>query len=225
MDISKLPEKLNEAILSENYEHLKKIDKTKLLKENFLGAVGCIPVIGSWVTGLAGSIMNYCDSALFRKIFVFIYELKDTTKKERLKFVKEVEETAEDVAGNVLCEMINRMDNINKAIFTANLVKARINDDISIEDFFRLSAVCERIPYSDFRYLKQFEDEAMIDGGVTEILYASGALIQRTIGDDENKYTLSIIGRKLLKFGLSSDVNLEVKNVTFIPSMEFGEID
>ena len=207
------------------YSHLKKIDKTKLLKENFLGAVGCIPVIGSWVTGLAGSIMNYCDSALFRKIFVFIYELKDTTKKERLKFVKEVEETAEDVAGNVLCEMINRMDNINKAIFTANLVKARINDDISIEDFFRLSAVCERIPYSDFRYLKQFEDEAMIDGGVTEILYASGALIQRTIGDDENKYTLSIIGRKLLKFGLSSDVNLEVKNVTFIPSMEFGEID
>lgn len=223
MDSSKIPIKLNEAMLAEDYNQLKKADRNKLFKDNILGAVGCIPIIGAWVSGAASGTLSYSDSALFRKIFAFIYGLKDTTLEQRSKFIEEVESTAKDVAGNVLSEMINRMDNINKATFMANLVKAKMNGEISIEDFFRLSAVCERIPYADLCYLKQFEKEAMIDGGVTEILYASGALIQCTISDDENKYTLSVSGRKLLKYGLFSDVNLEIKNATQMPNMDWGE--
>lgn len=165
MDSSQLPIKLNKAMLAENYEQLKKADKFKLLNDNLMGAIGCIPYVGALLAGAVGGAMSYSDAALFRKIFAFIYELKDTTQKERAKFIDEVEKTAADVAGNVLSEMINRMDNINKATVMANLVKAKMNGEISIEDFFRLSAVCERIPYADLRYLKQFEDEAMIDGG------------------------------------------------------------
>ena len=225
MDSTQLPIKLNEALLAENYDQLKKTDKSKFIKDNLIGLVGCIPAIGAWMSSAISGGFSYSDAALFRKIVAFIYELKDTTQSERSKFIKEIEETAEDIAGNVLCEMINRMDNINKAAVIANLTKARIKGEISIEEFFRLSVVCERIPYTDFRFLKEFEEEAMIDGGVTEILYASGALIQRTIDDEENHYTLSSSGRKLLKYGLSSEVNLEVKNATLIPAMGGEDID
>lgn len=225
MDSSQIPIKLNDALLSDQYEQLAKIDKAKLVNDNLLGIVGCIPVIGAWVASAISGGFSYSDAVLFRKIVAFIFELKDTTKSDRSKFIKEIEESAKDVAGNVLCEMINRMDNINKAFVMANLMKARIRGEISIEEFFRLSVVCERIPYTDFRFLKEFEGEAMIDGGVTEILYASGALIQRTIDDEENHYTLSSSGRKLLKYGLSSEVNLEVKNATFIPTIGIEDID
>lgn len=225
MDSTQLPIKLNEALLAENYDQLKKTDKSKFIKDNLIGLVGCIPAIGAWMSSAISGGISYSDAALFRKIYAFVYELKDTSHDERSKFINEIEDKANDTAGSVLCEMINRMDNINKAMVLANLTKARINGEISIEDFFRLAVVCERIPYTDFCFLKDFEEEAMIDGGVTEILYASGTLIQRTIDDEENHYTLSSSGRKLLKYGLSSEVNLEVKNATFIPDIGIEDID
>lgn len=212
-------------MLTENYDNLRKADKGKCLNDNLLGMIGCIPVVGAWISAGIESSFSYSDAALFRKVFAFIYGIKDTSVEERKAFVEEVESTAKDVSGNVICDMINRLDNINKAEILANLMKAKMNGDIDIADFFRLSAVCERIPYSDLQHLKQFEDEDCIDGGVTELLYSSGALLQRTIGEDSNTYTLSALGRKLLKYGLLYNVNLDTKNATLIPSLGIEDID
>lgn len=121
--------------------------------------------------------------------------------------------------------MINRLDNINKAEILANLMKAKINGEIDISDFFRLASICERIPYTDFQYLQRFENEDCIEGGVTELLYSSGALIQKTIGGEQNQYTLSTVGRKLVKFGMLAEVSLAAKNATYIPSLGLADID
>lgn len=52
--------------------------------------------------------------------------------------------------------MIYCLDNINKQKNLANLTKARINGQISIEDFFRLSNMLERIPYVDLESLHNY---------------------------------------------------------------------
>lgn len=225
VDISEFPVKLRQALLTKDYNNLLKANKTKCLNDNLLGMIGCIPVVGAWLSAGIESGFSYSDAALFRKVFAFIYGIKDTSVEEREAFVREVETTANDVSGNVICDMINRLDNINKSEILANLMKARISGDIDIADFFRLSAVCERIPYPDLQHLKLFEDENYIGGGVTELLYSSGALLQRTIGENSNTYTLSASGRKLLKYGLLYDVNLNAKNATLIPSLGIEDID
>lgn len=150
-----------------------------MIRDSGIGLINLFPVIGGFANSVIQSGISYSDSRLFRNCIRFIYEIKETTQRERDKFINEVEEKADDNAGNVLCDILNRIDNINKAVLIANLMKARINinNDISIDDFFRLSTMCDRIPYTDFKSLDLFVDENFIDGGVTEILYSAGALI------------------------------------------------
>lgn len=59
----------------------------------------------------------------------------------------------------------------------------------------------------------------------TDTLYASGALILKTLDESHKGYTLSASGRKLLKFGLNQDVKQEVKNATTIPSLGWYDTD
>jgi len=226
MDSLDIPVKFNKALLAFDYEQLKKVDKKKCLRANLLGLIGCIPYLGSAITEGIASVISYRDAALFRKMFVFLYDLKETTPEEREKFANEIEKSANDSAGNVVCDMIERLDNINKADILANFVRARINGEIDIAQFFRLSAAIERIPYPDFNFLKRFEEEDYIEGGVTETLYASGALILATIDADGNTYTLSALGQKILKYGLLyDDVRVDAKNATSIPTIGMEDID
>lgn len=225
MDNSELPLKLDKALRAENYKDLKKNDRKKIARDNILGMIGCIPVIGAWVSATVGSGLSFSDVSLFRKIYAYIYEIKETTQEQRIKFFDEIEARVNDASGHVICDMINRLDNIYKAEVLANLTKAKINGEISIDEFFRLSAIVEKIPYTDFQYLPRFENAGYDDNGITDILYSSGALIIKTLDEDRNGYTLSSSGRKLLKYGLNHDVKQDVKNATTIPSLGWYDAD
>lgn len=134
--------------------------------------------------------------------------------------MSEVEEKANDYSGSVIAGLIDRIDNINKAVIIANLIKARIEDYIDIEDFFRLSNVVERIPYTDFKYLKDFEKDLYLKGGITEMLYSTGVLLQTLISGDANEgnlYCLSDLGEKLVVYGLHVQLNIEKSYGTSLP--------
>ena len=93
------------------------------------------------------AITDYKEREFFRKYTCYLYELIDTTPEERHKFCQEIQEKAEDFSGNVIMGMVDRLDNINKETVFARLSVARIQGFISIEDFFRLHTLLERIPY------------------------------------------------------------------------------
>ena len=117
--------------------------------------------------------------------------------------MNEVEKNANDFSGSVITNLINKTDNINKATVLANLIKSRVNNDITIHDFFRLSSMLERIPYIDLNELEKYQNAYYDKSGDTELLYATGALKLDTIdAQDENLYILSELGQKLLKHGL-----------------------
>lgn len=78
--------------------------------------------------------------------------------------------------------------------------------NISIEDFFRLSSVLERIPYVDLQLLPSYQDEFYDESGDTELLFSTGVLRQAYLGEDGDKYILSPLGIKLLKFGVNVDI-------------------
>lgn len=217
--IDQLPLVLKDCLQYSDYSQIKEIEQKKLARDAGIGIINLFPVIGGFANSLIQSGISYSDSRLFRNCIRFIYEIKETTLEEREKFIKEVEQKSCDNAGNVICDILNRIDNINKAEVIANLMKAKIKNDIDIEDFFRLSAICDRIPYTDFKFLHLFVEDNFIDGGVTELLYSAGVLLLKSVGNDQiNKYILSVAGRKLLKFGLNIEVNTSIENKTDVIS-------
>ena len=100
--------------------------------------------------------------------------------------------------------MIDRLDNINKGFVLANLIEARAKSEITMDDFFRLASMLERIPFPDLNKLVLFATEPHYEpSGITELLYASGALIERVLeGGADTKYMLSELGIKMARHGL-----------------------
>jgi len=166
-------------------------------------------VVGA-IESEAQAISDYKESEFFRKYAYYLYELVDTTPDERHKFCQEIQEKAEDFSGNVILGMVDRLDNINKETILARLTIAKIHKFISIEDFFRLSSMLERIPYIDLKELPRYRVPFYDESGDTELLYSTGALILQTLdANGSNKYILSVLGEKLLLWGFG--INLEME--------------
>lgn len=163
-------------------------------------------------------IENYKVSEFFRKFTVFALEMTDVTTEERVKFSEEIQQKADDYAGNVLMGMIDRLDYIQKEQVLACLIKARIHQLISIEDFFRLSSMLERIPYVDLEHLGNYHEGYYDESGDSELLYSTGALQLASIDKDKgNKYVLSLLGEKLMLFGLQKPVKTNRTKGTSLP--------
>lgn len=155
-------------------------------------------------------VVDYRESDFFRKYYSYLYELADTTPEQRHRFSEEVQDKAEDFSGNVILGIVDRMDNIHKEKVLAKLTIARINGWITIEEFFRLSSMLERIPYVDLKMLPYYKDPYYDESGDTELLFATGSLNQHTIDvNAPSKYVLSTLGEKLLCFGLGIKVEMD----------------
>lgn len=182
--------------------------------------IGQICAIVNLIPGLGGAIAqeiqstinavsNYKAAEFLRKLTCFVCNLGEMTDEQRQQFVDEIEQVAEDNAGNVILGIVDRLDSIHKQRILANLVKAKGLDFISVQDFFRLSSALERIPYVDIEQLPNYCKDYYDPNGDTELLFASGVLVQTLADIEGNKYRLSALGVKLMTFGLQ--VNVEVK--------------
>lgn len=186
--------------------------KANTVKEQILAVVKllCKDYLGAAESELQ-VIMNYKDSEFFRKYACYLLGLKDTTVEERHQFSEDIQQKAEDGAGNVIINMVDRLDNINKETVFAKLTVARIHGSISVEDFFRLHSLLERIPYVDLKLLPRYKDPYYDESGDTELLFATGALEIETIDSKggSNKYKLSRLGELLLRWGFNIHLELE----------------
>ena len=182
---------------------------SSFLWAQIMAGANLIPIFGGAIAQEIQNIQNYKDSEFFRKYVAYIYEMRDTTPEERSRFIEEIQEKANDNPGNVLSGMIDRMDNINKEGILARLSTARIHGFISIVDFFRLSYILERIPYVDIEQLEMYKEDYYDPNGDTELLFASGVLVQTLADIEGNKYRLSPLGVKLMTFGLQIPIKID----------------
>lgn len=202
---------IRDTMTAKDLKSIEKNDTRKGMKHGLTRLLNIIPWAGGVAAGEIELAFDIRDANFFRNYIAYLYGLNDTTEEQRQKFLEEVEKTAEDYSGNVIAGMISRIDNINKGEILSNLTKAKISGAITIEDFFRIWNAVERIPYSDFKYLPAFQEDNYIEGGVTEILYASGVIFQSIVGA-ETKFRLSPIGVNLLVYGLHQQVTISADN-------------
>lgn len=183
--------------------------------EQLKAIVNLIPTLGGALAQEIQVFQDYKESEFFRKYTAFILGVVATTEKELEKFAEEVAKKANDAAGNVIAGMVDRLDNINKEVILANLTKARIDEMISIENFFRLASVLERVPYIDLAKLPSYQTPYYDEDGDTELLNSTGVLRPVHLSEEGDTYTLSPLGIKLLSFGLKINVReLNVKGTS-----------
>jgi hypothetical protein len=202
----------NLAVKKPWYKHINWIDQ-------LCATVNLIPSVGDSIAGEIKAITdvaaNYQASEFLRKFTTFIYELGDFGDNERILFLKELEESAQDASGNVMLSIIDRLDNIHKQKMLANLVRAKGEGKITIEEFFRLESVLQRIPYVDLKQLPLYQTEYYDDNGDSELLYSTGVLRPAVYHQDGDKYVLSPLGVNLMKYGLWLSIEMPQIKGTF----------
>lgn len=209
-----LPVVVKDILESTDLKKIKKVDLNNIGKEALIEAFNCIPVWGGVVASILQIVRSnretYVEMEFYRKLLALIYGIKELKSKDIKSFMDEVENNAKDFSGSVITHLVNKIDNVNKASILANLIKSRVNNEISIHDFFRLSSMLDRIPYIDLNELEKYQKAYYDDSGDTELLYATGALKLDTIdAQEENLYILSELGRKLLKYGMLRSANVD----------------
>lgn len=171
-------------------------------------AVNGVPVVGM-LNGVYKIYKNVQAYRLAKKVYLFLYHTKEIDAEKKRKFVEEYIESNQEDGIDALLSVIDQLDNQNKVGIMTNLLKAKVDEVITIYEFNRLVACLRRIPYSDILKLKDYVDH-YYEPGVTEVLYAAGVLYlsHEDFEEDTNKYKLNYNGAHLLKYGLKVDVEI-----------------
>ena len=194
-----------ESMLFENLPQLPEEFDLDLIGGDIWDALlGAIPVLKYIKVG-KDVYVSITDKLFAKKLICFLYGLKEIPVRKREKFIKELRKSGE-ATGELILSIIDRLDHQSKTAILANLCIARIEEQISIEDFFRLVSMLERIPYVDLNRLEDYK-EKFYEPGASEMLYSAGAVRQVVIdAAGDSQYQLTKLGLKMLRFGLQRNV-------------------
>ncbi len=188
-----------------------------ILKE---GVLKEIPVFGT-IYKLSNIALAIKQHFFIKKVYKFLFEIKDVDPIKRKKFIEDLENTGEK-AGEALLLLIDRIDSIKKPKLIANLFKARVEEKISIEKFLRFSMIIERAFLYDLQKLPSFQVNEMHSEDVVISLVSLGLLLQPNnqivLLEDEgsdriyekipdgyianSEVTITKIGKELIEYGL-----------------------
>lgn len=165
-----------------------------------------VPVIGLLVSGYK-TVVNIKDFHLARKVYRFLYNLQDTTPKERQKFSKKYCESNQENTSLALLNVLDQLNNGNMVPIICNLIKAVIYEHITIHQFNRLIVAMQRTAFTDLLQLPKYEEE-YDEEGLSDSLLASGLIYQSVYdggdldtGESENLFRINNNGYLLLKYG------------------------
>lgn len=209
-DLGQLSGDISEAVIDS-------ILKDGLLKE--------IPIIGT-VVGLFKVGISFRDRNYLKKIYKFLFELKDISQKDREEFSKSISASSKKVNDffEKLLYLIDRLDDIEKAEIVGKLFSSLIKEKIKVDDFLRIASMIDKafigdLKYLDFRYgddkkmtkeerLQYFRniDESLIKTSlINEGLLDLEEIPRQTTHGGSTKptkrYKLSKMGDLLIKFG------------------------
>ncbi len=182
------------------------------------GALDGVPILGI-LNGIYKVGKNIQALRLCKKVTKFLYDTLSISQKDKDKFIKEFAETNKEKGAELLLSVIDKIDNINKIKYLANLMKARVNEEISIENFVRLCLVVEKLPYVDFCNLEKYKQDYS-EVGTDDILLSAGVIYNSVIdANDGDKYKLNYIGKLLLRYGMGKDIDVNAPMPVSMPNM------
>lgn len=182
-----------------------------------------IPVLGLLVSGTK-TVANIRSFVLANKVFKFFYGIKDVPIEKRRKFAEEYCQANREDTAVALLSVLDRLSNQNYVPIICRLMKAKMDEEITLLDFNRCVLALERTSYTDLDKLSFF-DVDYYEEGVAESFESAG-LVYLSVIDPRNllggpKMRLSRTGRIILKFGQEYSIDIDAPRTTRIIS-DFG---
>lgn len=180
------------------------------------GALDSIPILGL-LKGAYTLTKNIQTRRLCKKIVKFLYDSENISQQDKDCFIKEYTDVNKERGAEVLLSVLDRLDNVNKVDVLANLMEAKVKEEISIIDFVRLSQIIERLPYVDLQNLIKYEED-YTETGTDDSLLAAGVIYESIMDlQNDSKYRLNYLGQILVKFGLYENIEITQSGVRSMP--------
>lgn len=121
------------------------------------GAYKDIPIFNTIISVCKIGI-SISDHRLMSKISKFIYRLSDVSVEERSKTLNELEndEKYRRKIGEFLLEILDKVESEKKPEILAKIFKAKAQNTITVEMFYRLCKVAESVSLIDLPELRRF---------------------------------------------------------------------
>jgi hypothetical protein len=205
-----LIETLRSSELSEIIEDIGELGLDQALQDGILRDV---PIV-KWVLGIGKTAVAVRDYFLIRKIFRFFRSLSEVEPEERLKILGKIEsdEEYQRRVGEIIVMLLDRYDHLDKAYLMAKVFCAYGREQISLDEFLRISTSIDRAFIIDLNDLLDYFAADEIDISVKRTtrrakrnLYTSDFSDFYVLTDEEFKrsglqypqvYHFSSLGRK-----------------------------
>ena len=192
------------------------------------GVFDDMPVFGLFVK--ACNVLSDIQAYRFcKKIYKFLFYTQDFDRKTMNSFWEEYSVANKENGYEMMLSVLDKVDNINKVEVMANLLKAKLDGKLSIDNFIRLTSSLHIVPYVDLRRLPDYLESISIRHD-TYMLLAAGLLYQSAIGVDgvgqekSSLYQLNDNGLLFVQYGLCIDISSYVKSEAPIQSLTAEEI-
>lgn len=127
------------------------------------GILKDLPIVGTLV-GIWKAGISIKDAIFFRKLQAFLTGLADVPPVERARIISLLNnQDATESAGEKLLTLLERIDSVQKAHLLGESFKLLAADTISIEEFWRVSFILDRLPLSDIQALKEWSQTDLND--------------------------------------------------------------
>lgn len=180
------------------------------------GFIDKIPIL-RWVVKTHDAVEDFRHLVFCKKIYRFLVHTSRYSKTQLAEFFDEYSNANQENGYESMLLVLERLDNYKKVDVMANLLKAKLDGDLSIDNFIRLTSSLQIAPYVDLQRLPDYMNSIGTRHD-TYMLLAAGLLYNSAIGVDEvgaensNHYQLNDNGLLFVKFGLRHDVSGFKKN-------------
>ncbi len=188
-----------------------------------------VPVFGFFVK--ACNVVSDIQAYRFcKKIYRFVFLTQDFDRAKMDTFWHEYATVNKENSYEMMLTVLDKVDNLYKVDVMARLLKSKLDGEISIENFIRLTTSLQMVPFVDLKYLPDYIQNVSVRYD-TYMLLSAGLLYNTSIGvdgvgsKDANQYQLNDNGVLFVKYGLGVDVRKYVKSPAPISFGDDDDID
>ncbi len=137
-----------------------------------------IPII-STIIGIAKTTLSIKERILLVKITKFLTVISQIPENERTEFANRIDEDSKERRniGEKIIVLLDRLDDINKAVLIGNIFSALIKKEITYQTFIRLSSAIDKVIIEDLTQLLSYyssDRKYSMDKLLWERLYLAG---------------------------------------------------
>ncbi len=188
-------------------------DVVEIILDSFLedGLLKDVPIVRTCIN-LIKTSQHIRDKFLLKKLVYFFKEIEKIPQEEKDAFFERVTKNGKsfELIGEVCMHYLDRYDHKDKARIIGKLMRACVNNQLTIEQYLRLIQIIDKAYISDLYQIARHNNACNLPRITKEQLYVIG-LLRIKIQNKHNSFHMGNRGKKKKEMELSASFNPESK--------------